>query len=188
MSGMSESSRWRAKMIGRCPSLTNLRLVSAPMTPMPPVIRTFMFLCLRFPYHGLMSTAPPLRCEQRRDRLGLLPLPVLNGERGGGRGGGDAGRGGGGGGGGAAGERVSPPPPPSPRPKSGERERPRLRYCYASISRQHAVTLPRAGCAGNRVTDAQRLRIDQHECHARPLAAAVRPGVVGAALDHDVTR
>src|SRR5690242_80865 len=29
-------------MTGRWPSLTNLRLVSAPMTPMPPVIRTFM--------------------------------------------------------------------------------------------------------------------------------------------------
>src|ERR1051326_3167902 len=36
------SSRWRANTTGRWPSLTNLRVVSAPMTPMPPVIRTFI--------------------------------------------------------------------------------------------------------------------------------------------------
>jgi hypothetical protein len=31
-------------MIGRCPSRTNLRLVSAPITPIPPVMSTFMAL------------------------------------------------------------------------------------------------------------------------------------------------
>src|SRR5262245_28719968 len=41
-SGMRLSSRWRAKTTGRCLSLTNLRLVSAPMTPIPPVMRTFI--------------------------------------------------------------------------------------------------------------------------------------------------
>src|SRR6266446_4129198 len=42
MSRISHSSRCRAKMTGRYPSCTNRRLVSAPMTPIPPVIRTFM--------------------------------------------------------------------------------------------------------------------------------------------------
>src|SRR6266540_4721028 len=42
MSGMRLSSRCRANTTGRCPSLTNLRLVSAPMTPIPPVMRTFI--------------------------------------------------------------------------------------------------------------------------------------------------
>src|SRR4051812_17903586 len=42
MSPMRLSSRWRANTTGRWPSLTNLRVVSAPMTPMPPVIRTFI--------------------------------------------------------------------------------------------------------------------------------------------------
>src|SRR5262245_35096363 len=42
MSPIRLSSRWRANTTGRWPSLTNLRVVSAPMTPIPPVIRTFI--------------------------------------------------------------------------------------------------------------------------------------------------
>src|SRR6516162_10573201 len=93
MSRMSQSSRWRAKMMGRCPSRTNLRLASAPITPIPPVIRTFI-------------SAP--------DDL----------------------------------TARSPP--------------------------------------GDGVTDPQRHGVDQHERDAGAPVAAIGPGVVGAALDHDV--
>src|SRR6476659_1004488 len=61
MSGMSDSSRWRAKMIGRCPSLTNLRLASAPMTPIPPVIKTFMLCSVNFCADGADQRAPVLQ-------------------------------------------------------------------------------------------------------------------------------
>src|SRR5580700_7462695 len=44
----SDSSRWRENSTGRWPSRTNLRLASAPMTPMPPVIRTRMVPSLFF--------------------------------------------------------------------------------------------------------------------------------------------
>src|SRR3984893_4475967 len=67
MSGMSDSSRWRAKMIGRCPSCTNLRLVSATLTPIPPGISTFMLLPL-----------PPYRiCLGIRAEPQYLPLHEL---------------------------------------------------------------------------------------------------------------
>src|SRR5262249_56365151 len=71
MSGMSPSSRWRAKMTGRGPSCTNLRLASAPMTPIPPVIRTFMrapdchaFVCRAFgdPRLARARVMSPCRC------------------------------------------------------------------------------------------------------------------------------
>src|SRR6267378_1796100 len=55
------SSRWRAKMTGRWPSLTNLRLVSAPMTPIPPVIRTFMLLSIDSCADGVDQSTPVLR-------------------------------------------------------------------------------------------------------------------------------
>src|SRR5262245_39287066 len=42
MSPIRLSSRWRANTTGLWPSLTNFRVVSAPMTPIPPVIRTFI--------------------------------------------------------------------------------------------------------------------------------------------------
>src|SRR5262249_43371350 len=57
------SSRCRAKMTGRWPSLTNLRLVSAPMTPMPPVIRTFMSSPAELRHQGAGHVV-----EQRIDR------------------------------------------------------------------------------------------------------------------------
>src|SRR5262245_12459808 len=61
MSPISESSRWRANTTGRWPSWTNLRLVSAPMTPMPPVIRTFMSASVDLGAHGVDQGAPVLQ-------------------------------------------------------------------------------------------------------------------------------
>src|SRR5271168_667108 len=58
MSPIRLSSRWRANTTGRWPSLTNLRLVSAPMTPMPPVISTFIFPSVDFYAHGFDQSAP----------------------------------------------------------------------------------------------------------------------------------
>src|SRR5712692_7041170 len=55
------SSRCRAKMTGRWPSLTNLRLVSAPMTPIPPVIKTFMLPSVDFCADGFDQSAPVLQ-------------------------------------------------------------------------------------------------------------------------------
>src|SRR2546423_1026610 len=58
-------------MTGRYPSVTNRRLVSAPMTPMPPVIKTFM----RFPLDLGLSHLTcrklhlPLKRGGRRARL-----------------------------------------------------------------------------------------------------------------------
>src|SRR5882757_11404522 len=55
------SSRWRAKTTGRWPSLTNLRLVSAPMTPIPPVIRTFISTSVDLCAEGVDQSAPVLQ-------------------------------------------------------------------------------------------------------------------------------
>src|SRR3954469_26073863 len=60
MSPIRLSSRWRANTTGRWPSLMNLRVVSAPMTPMPPVIRTFIFSSVDFRADGFDQTAPVL--------------------------------------------------------------------------------------------------------------------------------
>src|ERR1700730_10882421 len=79
MSRMSDSSRWRAKMIGRCPSCTNLRLVSAPMTPIPPVISTFMLLPL--PHYriclGIRAEPPYLPLHE----LGFTRVRHYNGPK-----------------------------------------------------------------------------------------------------------
>src|SRR5690348_10065977 len=58
MSPMRLSSRWRANTTGRWPSLTNLRVVSAPMTPMPPVIRTFISSSIDLDVERLDQAAP----------------------------------------------------------------------------------------------------------------------------------
>src|SRR3954464_12041531 len=60
MSPIRLSSRWRANTTGRWPSLMNLRVVSAPMTPMPPVIRTFIFSSVDFRADGFDQAAPVL--------------------------------------------------------------------------------------------------------------------------------
>jgi hypothetical protein len=57
----------------------------------------------------MRASAAPVMCDQQRSKHSLLPLPVLNGERGGVRGGAQL-------------ERLCPSPQPSPRAKSGERE------------------------------------------------------------------
>jgi hypothetical protein len=41
---------------------------------------------------------------------------------------------------------------------------------------------------GAGIADAQRHGVDQHEGHAGALVAAIGPGMIGAALDHDVAR
>src|SRR5262249_50785425 len=75
MSAIRLSSRWRAKTTGRWPSLTNLRLVSAPMTPIPPVIRTFMAASLDPGTDRVDQTRPVLqvaldeRAELRRRQV-----------------------------------------------------------------------------------------------------------------------
>src|SRR4051812_21948504 len=60
MSPIRLSSRWRANTTGRWPSLMNLRVVSAPMTPIPPVIRTFIFSSVDFRADGFDQAAPVL--------------------------------------------------------------------------------------------------------------------------------
>src|SRR5215510_11792164 len=49
-----------------------------------------------------------------------------------------------------------------------------------------SLALSRAVHARHRRTYPERLRVDQHEGNARALVAAVRPGMVSAALDHDI--
>jgi hypothetical protein len=44
----------------------------------------------------------------------------------------------------------------------------------------------RARAADNRVANAERLGIDEHEGDPGAFAAAVRPGMIGAALDQNV--
>src|SRR5262249_27279155 len=61
MSGMRLSSRCRAKITGRWPSWTNLRLVSAPMTPMPPVIKTFIRTSFDLGADGVDQRGPVLQ-------------------------------------------------------------------------------------------------------------------------------
>src|SRR5262249_17703611 len=74
MSRMSHSSRWRAKMTGRCPSCTNLRLASAPMTPIPAVIWTFMPAPYYLPFVYFGIPCPPLA-------LVILPCRCGAGDR-----------------------------------------------------------------------------------------------------------
>src|SRR5579884_366748 len=64
-------------------------------------------------------------------------------------------------------------------PRRPEKEKPILRN--SSI-----VPLSRVGGAEHGLADAERLGVDQHEGDARPRGAAVGPGVIGAALYHDV--
>src|ERR1700722_4382844 len=54
------------------------------------------------------------------------------------------------------------------------------------FSRTLAFTLSRAGAAQDRLADAQRLGVKQNESDTGTLVAAIGPGMVGAALDHDV--
>src|SRR5258708_565654 len=61
MSPIRLSSRCRAKMTGRWPSLTSLRLVSAPITPIPPVIKIFMLPSIDFCADGFDQSAPVLQ-------------------------------------------------------------------------------------------------------------------------------
>src|SRR5689334_16710513 len=61
ISAIKLSSRWRANTTGRWPSLTNLRLVSAPITPMPPVMRTFMATSLHARADGVDEARPVLQ-------------------------------------------------------------------------------------------------------------------------------
>src|SRR5712692_1468837 len=65
---------------------------------------------------------------------------------------------------------------------SDSREPPRLgRHCASG-----AAQLARVGRPSDRVADAEWHGVDQHEGDARPLGAAIGPGVIGAALDHDI--
>ena len=73
------SSRWRAKMTGRWPSLTNLRLVSAPMTPIPPVIRTFT-LCppsLSIVAQSSPNALPSARRANRQRALAFILADIV---------------------------------------------------------------------------------------------------------------
>src|SRR5436305_11448686 len=90
MSPIRLSSRWRAKMTGRCPWLTNLRLLSAPITPMPPVIKIFMSPSVDFCAYGLDQDAPVLQValnevgevsRRKIDALEALGLEELPGFR-----------------------------------------------------------------------------------------------------------
>src|SRR4029450_3448418 len=57
-----------------------------------------------------------------------------------------------------------------------------LLACVSTICRRAG----RAGGGDHRVADAERLGVDESEGNTRALVTAVGPGVVGAALDHDV--